>query len=146
MPDIPLDALHHWDVLVVDDDEDSLYIVQYVLNLYGARAHTTTDGIEALKIARYLRPRLIISDLSMPQFDGWLLAKKLKEDPMTAHIPIIALTAFARIYDRERLFQVGFHNYLNKPLIIGTFMQDLLSLLVNAPGIGEEIAPYFSRQ
>lgn len=139
MIDIPRDLLSEWNIVVIDDEEDSLMVAQIVLSEYGARIHTASDGAEGLKVIRRVRPRFIISDLSMPVLDGWGLIKTMQSDPLLREIPAIALTAHAMIGDRERAVAAGFHNYLTKPLTVETFMHDLVKLLVDIPELSDEL-------
>jgi len=133
------DILQNWKVVVVDDEPDSLEVAVRILRHYGADVHTATNGKEGIETVRSLRPRLVISDLSMPEMDGWGMLKELKEDRTTLEIPIIALTAHAMVGDRERAIMAGFHNYLTKPLTPSTFMKDLLVLLMDIPAFAREL-------
>jgi CheY-like chemotaxis protein len=139
MSKIPLDLLAGWDVVVVEDEEDSLEVARYILDFYGARVHVGRNGQEGLAVIRSIRPKFVICDLSMPIMDGWELLRLLKEDISTREIPVIALTAHAMIGDRERAIAVGFHNYLTKPLTALTFMDQLLRLLLDIPILSEQL-------
>ena len=139
MQDISKNVLEGWDVVVVDDEEDSLEVAEIILLAYGANVYTASDGKEALEIVRTVKPRLIISDLSMPVMDGWSLIYTLKKDRGLAEIPIIALTAHAMVGDRERAIAAGFHNYLTKPLTVSTFMRDLVNLLIEIPDLAKHL-------
>ncbi len=130
---IPRTILKEWDVLVVDDEPDSLEVAQRILRHYGADVRTATNGQEALTETKKKRPKLIISDISMPILDGWGLIYELKRERAFMEIPVIALTAHAMTGDRERAISAGFHNYLTKPLTPVTFMRDLLILLTAIP-------------
>jgi CheY-like chemotaxis protein len=127
------DLLAGWPVLVVEDEPDSLEVAERILRFYGATVHTATNGKEGLEAARRLLPRFILSDLSMPEMDGWEMLFELKQDRATLDIPVIALTAHAMKGDRERAITAGFHNYLTKPLNPATFMSDVVKLLDNVP-------------
>jgi len=81
-------------ILVAEDDPDNRCIVVKVLTLEGYQTVATDDGRSALALARRERPDLIVMDLGMPGMDGWEAARRLKADPQTADIPIIALTAW----------------------------------------------------
>lgn len=85
-------------------------------------------------------PKFIISDIAMPVMDGWEMADKLKANPHTQHIPIIALTAYSDAEDRKMAMSKGFHNYLPKPLRPGILMSQILILLEDAENVGSEIA------
>jgi len=140
MNHIPRDLLNDWVVVVIDDEEDSLEVAEVILDAYGALLYTARNGSEGLNVIRRVRPRLVISDLSMPVMDGWGLIYELKHDTSLTHIPCIALTAHAMIGDRERAINAGFHNYLTKPLTVETFLQDLVHVIVEIP----ELAEYLS--
>jgi CheY-like chemotaxis protein len=137
MQHIPQDLLADWDVVVVDDEEDSLEVAEIILLEYGANVYTAFNGEEGLQVAREANPRFVISDLSMPVMDGWGFINAMKADGMLAEIPVIALTAHAMLGDRERAVAAGFHNYLTKPLTVDTFMADLVKLLIDIPELVE---------
>ena len=102
-------------ILVVEDDEDNRRIVVKVLTTAGHRTLEAPDGQTAITLARQEHPDLIIMDLALPGMDGWEASRRLKADPKTADIPIIALTAFAMRGDEERAREAGCDGYLSKP-------------------------------
>lgn len=102
-------------ILVVEDDTDNRKIVVKVLVSEGYELLEASDGASALAVARRERPDLIVMDLALPGMDGWEAARRLKADPGTADIPIVALTAFAMRGDEERARQAGCDGYLSKP-------------------------------
>ena len=102
-------------VLVVEDDPDNLGMVVKVLTVEGYAILEACDGASAVAVARREHPDLIIMDLGMPGMDGWEASRRLKADPETADIPIIALTAFAMRGDEERAREAGCDGYLSKP-------------------------------
>lgn len=123
----------HWRVLIVDDEPDSLEVARRVLEFHGAKVLIATNGRDALEIVRRAAPTMILSDLSMPQMDGWELLYQLQNDPHTSTIPVVALTAHAMSGDRERAIGAGFHYYLTKPFSPRTFLDDLLKLFAERP-------------
>jgi CheY-like chemotaxis protein len=137
---IPPDLLKGWDIVVVDDEPDSLEVARFILDFYGANVHTAVNGQEGVALIGQVIPRFIISDLSMPHMDGWELLRAVRSNPHTMHIPVIALTAHAMRGDRERAIAAGFHNYLTKPLTANTFMDELLTLLLAIPQLSEHLA------
>jgi CheY-like chemotaxis protein len=139
-PAIRRDILQNWTVVVVDDEPDSLEVAVRILRHYGADVQTAVNGADGLNQIRSIRPKLVISDLSMPEMDGWGMLGELKLDRTTMEIPVIALTAHAMVGDRERAIMAGFHNYLTKPLTPATFMKDLLVLLTDIPAFAHEFA------
>ncbi len=133
------DILKGWNVLIADDEPDSLEVATRILRYYGANVTTAGNGQEALDLVVKAAPRFIISDLSMPVVDGWGLLYELKKNPDTADIPVIALTAHSMTGDRQRAVDAGFHNYLVKPLTAANFMRDLLQLLMAEPSLAPEL-------
>ena len=134
---IPTTLLQDWVIVVIDDEPDSLEVARYILDFYGADVHTATNGAEGSELVNDVKPRFVISDLSMPEMDGWEFLNTLKSTTRIQDIPVIALTAHAMRGDRERAMGAGFHNYLTKPLTPETFIDELLALLLDIPELGE---------
>jgi len=103
-------------VLVVDDHDLNRELAREVLERRGCRVLLARDGEEGIARARQDHPQLVLRDLAMPRKDGFAVARELKSDPATAHIPLVALTALAMRGDDERVLQAGFDGYLPKPL------------------------------
>lgn len=138
---IPRDLLQGWSVVIIDDEPDSLELARYILNFYGADVYTATNGEEGLTVVQEVKPRFVISDLSMPEVDGWGFLSRLRESETdVANTPVIALTAHAMRGDRERAVLAGFQSYLTKPLTANTFMDELLRLLLNIPELSDYLA------
>lgn len=133
------DLLQGWNVVVVDDEDDSLLLAELMLTEYGATVYTAIDGKEGLDVISRVRPKFVLSDLSMPVLDGWGLINAMQDDVALKEIPVIALTAHAMMGDRERAVAAGFHNYLTKPLTVDTFMKDLVKLLVDVPELASAL-------
>jgi CheY-like chemotaxis protein len=128
-----------WRVVVVDDEEDSQMVATMMLQMAGAEVLTANNGREGLSVIRSSRPHLVISDLSMPELDGWGMMRELNMDRTTIDIPVIALTAHAMVGDRERAIQAGFTNYITKPLDPEKFLGQLANLVSAVPGLREMI-------
>lgn len=137
MSNISPDVLKDWDVVVIDDEPDSLEVARFILDFYGANVHTAVNGKDGISLVEEVKPRFVISDLSMPEMDGWEFISTLKLTPHMQDIPVIALTAHAMKGDRERAVAAGFHNYLTKPLTASTFMDNLLILLLDIPQLSQ---------
>ncbi|MBD2103135.1 response regulator [Leptolyngbya sp. FACHB-261] len=102
-------------VLVVDDDEDNRLLSIHILELLGYICISADNGHTALELSQQHRPALILLDVAMPGMDGLAVVDRLKQNPQTATIPVIALTAMAMVGDRERILRAGFDDYLSKP-------------------------------
>jgi CheY-like chemotaxis protein len=138
MAELPRTLFNGWDIVAIDDEEDSLSVIEVILTEYGARVHTASGGEEGLNLIRSVRPKFVISDLSMPGLDGWDLIREMKRDPALKDIPAIALTAHAMVGDREQTLAAGFHNYLTKPLNVDTFIHDVRKVLIDIPVLAEQ--------
>jgi PAS domain S-box-containing protein len=104
-------------ILVVDDQPDERSLLSAVLGSRGASVTAAASADEALRIIGGLAPAVVISDLAMPEKDGYELLRELRRtQPALAGVPVIALTAHARTEDRERAFREGFERYLSKPV------------------------------
>jgi len=136
---IPRDLLRGWTVVAVDDEPDSLEVATRILRYYSATVITATNGREGLAQALEHRPKLIVTDISMPVADGWEFIYELKHNIRTRDIHAIALTAHAMVGDRERAIAAGFDNYITKPLTAANFMRDLLRILMDIPVFSEEL-------
>jgi CheY-like chemotaxis protein len=128
-----------WTILVIDDEPDSIKLLELLLARTGAAVISAVNGAEGLRLAREHLPKLILSDLSMPEMSGWAFVEALRADAQLAHIPVIALTAHAMSGDREKVLGAGFQNYLTKPLKPRTFNDDLVALLMQIPELAREI-------
>jgi CheY-like chemotaxis protein len=103
-------------ILLVEDNEDNRIIYSTVLRHTGYDVVEALDGVQAIALARSVRPDLILMDISIPEIDGWEATRILRQDAGTRDIPIVALTAHALADDRERATLVGFTSYLAKPI------------------------------
>lgn len=129
------DYLSQTKILVVDDDPDSLEVAETLLGFCGATVLTATNGQEGYELAVSHQPQFIISDLSMPDVNGWELLELLNRDMQTQHIPVVALTAHALVGDREKAIQAGFVNYLTKPINPLTFSHNMLRMIAETPAL-----------
>ncbi len=122
--------LKTWTILIVDDEPDNLEVIAQSLDFFGATVKTAKDGLLGLKLLETYEANLILLDLSMPNMDGWQMRAKVKENPQTSQIPVIALTAHAMAGDRERALEAGFDGYLTKPVNVPTLVSDVKKVLV----------------
>jgi PAS domain S-box-containing protein len=111
-------ALEGTCILVVDDSSETTDMLSKLLEMDGAEVHTARGGTEALAIARKSEFDLVISDISMPEMDGYQLLQELRQLPQMANVPALALTGFGRVSDIDRAHRVGFTKHFTKPLDI----------------------------
>jgi CheY-like chemotaxis protein len=104
-------------VLVVDDFHDNREMYLQYLSFAGYRVAEAVDGEDALDKARGLLPDVIVMDLSLPRLDGWEATRRLKKDPLTAAIPVIALTGHAMGGHAEGAIEAGCDAFVTKPCV-----------------------------
>ncbi len=103
-------------VLVVDDNLTNLKLIEYLLRSKGYDVCTALDAESALQAVRSRQPHLVLMDLQLPGMDGLELTRRLKSDPATRHIVILAVTAYAMKGDEERARKAGCDGYIPKPI------------------------------
>jgi PAS domain S-box-containing protein len=108
------DVLRDRVVLVVEDHDDTRDLTLHVLQDAGARVLSASTVQEALDRVSHLKPDAIVADLGLPAEDGYTLLDRLRK--MYGHVPAIAVTAYARMYDRDRALAAGFQDYVVKPI------------------------------
>lgn len=119
-------------ILIADDYEDNLELLRLLLVAADYSVIEARNGAECLKLAKKMRPDLIMVDLSMPILDGWEMFRALKADEHTASILCIAVTAHGDT-DRDRALQAGFNAYLSKPFRGAELLETVAKLLSSAP-------------
>jgi len=119
-----LDGVH---VLVVDDDPDSLEVLTSLLQMHGARVTSTSAAAEAVRVVQRERPDLLISDIAMPDHDGYWLLEQVRRLPADrgGDVTAIALSAFASATARERALAAGFKAHVTKPLTAETLLEQI---------------------
>jgi two-component system cell cycle response regulator len=116
-------------ILVIEDNQANLDLMAYLIKSFGHTPLGAGDGEEGLEVARRETPDLIICDIQLPKMDGYGVVKQLKSHPALSKIPIIAVTAFAMVGDREGILKAGFDGYISKPIDPGTFIAQVEALL-----------------
>jgi len=121
-------------VLLVDDSPDARAIYGEYLRFAGFRVVTADNGEEALAAAHSEWPAVILMDLAMPRMDGWEAIRRLRADPLTAEIPIVALSAFAFTEGPERARAAGADMCLSKPCLPPQVARVVRAMLGTARG------------
>jgi CheY-like chemotaxis protein len=120
-------------ILLADDHEDNRLALLTVLAREGYLTLGAANGREAVEAAREHLPDLVLMDLAMPVMDGRQAMLRLKEDPRTAHIPVVVLTAMALSVDRDRLVAEGFAELLTKPCMPPHLLKEVRRM-IGPPG------------
>ncbi|HEY9722463.1 MAG TPA: response regulator [Oscillatoriaceae cyanobacterium] len=116
-------------ILLVEDVEDNRELARFLLESEGYAVVEAHDGQEALERAGSQPFALVLMDLSLPVLDGWEAARRLRANPETAKLPIVALTAHAMSGDESRVLQAGFDGYIPKPIDLTSFAQTVAHFL-----------------
>jgi CheY-like chemotaxis protein len=117
-------------VLIVDDFEDNRAMYAEYLRYAGLDVVEAKDGAEAIEMARTELPDLIVMDLSLPVIDGWEATRRIKRDPLTREIPIIALTGHALEGHSQGAREAGCEGFLAKPCLPDKLLDTVNELLV----------------
>jgi len=116
-------------ILVVEDNVFNRDLIQRFLEPEGFDVVVATDGADGLARAVADKPDLVLMDMSLPVVDGWEATRRMKADPATARIPVIALTAHAMLGDREKALDAGCDDYDTKPIDIERLLSKIRALL-----------------
>ena len=116
-------------ILIVEDDPSNRMLLRDVLQHDGYETLEAANGEDALQLALAHVPDLILMDIQMPVMDGTTAVRKLKQDPRTNRIPVIALTALAMDGDEDTAFEAGYNGYITKPIDIHLFLETVSSYL-----------------
>ena len=116
-------------ILIVEDNPQSLELMTYLLGAAGHNVHTAQTGVQALRVARAHEVDLILLDLQLPDLDGDQVLKALRGQDRYAETKIVAVTAVAMVGDRERTLTAGFDHYVPKPINPRTFVSEIESWL-----------------
>jgi two-component system, cell cycle response regulator DivK len=119
-------------VLIVEDNELNMKLFHDLLDSQGYQTLQTREGLQAMALARQHMPDLILMDIQLPEISGLEVTKWLKDDEELAHIPVIAVTAFAMKGDEERIRQGGCEAYISKPISVMHFL-DTVKKHLNQP-------------
>ncbi|MFA6904386.1 MAG: ATP-binding protein [Gallionellaceae bacterium] len=121
-------APRNYTVLYVEDNPANLMLVEQIISSHAhIRMLGAHDGKQGLVLARALLPDVILLDINLPDIGGLEVLKRLREDPTTSHIQVVALSAKAMLHDRENALRAGFMHYLTKPIKINELMAALES-------------------
>ena len=112
-------------ILIIEDNEQNLYLSTFILKTHGYEVVQARDGREGIEIADKIKPILILLDIQLPVMDGYAVAKALRSNTDLADIPIVAVTSYAMAGDRERTLEAGCTGYIEKPINPDTFMSEV---------------------
>jgi CheY-like chemotaxis protein len=126
-------------ILVIEDNDQNLYLATFLLEKSGFAIVPARSGKEGIELASRIRPDLIVLDIQLPEMDGYAVARELKKHPALRNVPIVAVTSYAMVGDRERTLEAGCDGYIEKPVNPDTFASEIgKHLPARPPGGGPQ--------
>jgi two-component system cell cycle response regulator DivK len=116
-------------ILVIEDNPSNAKLAVFLLTRAGHEVHSVPDAEEGLRLAQAERPDLVIMDVQLPGIDGLTATRRLRADPATRALKVLALTAFAMKGDEQKIMDAGCDDYLAKPYQYGDLLQRVEALL-----------------
>lgn len=111
--------------LLIEDNEQNRYLTTFLLTKQGHEVISADSGPQGLELAERIQPDLILLDIQLPEMDGYEVAAALKSRPSVKDIPIVAVTSYAMVGDRERILAAGAVGYIEKPINPATFVAEV---------------------
>jgi len=112
-------------ILLIEDNEQNRYLATFLLEKSGHRVVSAPDGARGIELARELLPDIVLLDIQLPTMDGYAVARALRGLNGLATTPIIAVTSYAMVGDREKAIEAGCTGYLEKPIHPETFVSEI---------------------
>jgi CheY-like chemotaxis protein len=116
-------------LLVIEDNRDNIALMDYLLRAHGYNPLLASNGEDGVRLAAEQRPDLILLDIQMPGMDGYQTAAAIRREVGLEATPIIAVTSFAMVGDREKTLASGFDGYLSKPIVPESFVSEIEQFL-----------------
>ncbi len=116
-------------LLIIEDNEQNLYMMRFLLEMNGFSVIGAEDGRKGIEMALTCAPLAILLDIQLPEMDGYAVAAELKKHPRLDRIPIIAVTSYAMVGDRENILAAGATGYIEKPINPETFVAEIMQYL-----------------
>lgn len=112
-------------VLLIEDHEQNRYLATFLLEKHGFEVVTASEGPTGIELAQKVKPALILLDIQLPIMDGYTVARELRKIPALRETPIVAVTSYAMVGDREKSLAAGCNGYLEKPINPDTFVMEI---------------------
>jgi two-component system cell cycle response regulator DivK len=120
-------------ILLIEDNEQNCYLMTFLLESHHFKVVVATDGLSGIKLAEEIMPDLILLDIQLPTMDGYAVASALRSVVPLQKIPIVAVTSYAMVGDREKCLAAGCNGYIEKPINPETFVGEILPFLPSVP-------------
>jgi two-component system, cell cycle response regulator DivK len=112
-------------ILLIEDNENNRYLTTFLLQKYDYQVFQAVDGQSGIKMVQQIKPDLILLDIQLPEMDGYAVAQELTRHQGMQDVPIIAVTSYAMVGDRERILAAGCAGYIEKPINPETFVSEI---------------------
>jgi len=120
-------------LLIIEDNEQNFYMMRFLLEKNGFTVIGAENGRKGIDEALRHRPQAVLLDIQLPEMDGYAVAAELKKHPELKGVPIIAVTSYAMVGDRERILAAGATGYIEKPINPETFVAEIIGYLPGDP-------------
>lgn len=121
-------------ILLIEDNEQNRYLATFLLERHGYQVDSAADGAEGVRAAAANPPDIILLDIQLPQMDGHAVARALRALPALDATPIIAVTSYAMVGDREKSLEAGCDGYIEKPIDPDTFVDTIRRMVDSVRG------------
>ena len=121
-------------LLIIEDNEQNLYLMRFLLERHGFDIIGAEDGRKGIEMALSCDPLAILLDIQLPEMDGYAVAAELKKHQNLTKVPIIAVTSYAMVGDREQILAAGATGYIEKPIDPETFVAEIIQYLPKGQG------------
>ncbi len=122
-------------VLLIEDNEQNRYLTTFLLERNGYTVVTAVDGPNGISVASRRAPDIVLLDIQLPAMDGYTVAARLRETEALRETPIIAVTSYAMVGDREKALAAGCTGYIEKPINPETFIAEVESIACVKDGL-----------
>jgi CheY-like chemotaxis protein len=119
-------------VVIIEDNEQNLYLMRFLLEKNGFAVREARDGSQGLALAKEANPDLILLDIQLPDMDGYAVARGLRKQEGQRETPIIVVTSYAMVGDREKALAAGATGYIEKPINPDIFIEQLRAHVPNS--------------
>lgn len=116
-------------ILVIEDNEYNLYLIKFILEKNGYQVIEAREGLKGVELAIKEKPDLIILDIQLPDINGLEAAQRIRASEIDNKVPIVAVTSYAMVGDREKMLAAGCTGYIEKPINPDTFLAEIEKFL-----------------
>ncbi|MES2944791.1 MAG: response regulator [Pseudomonadota bacterium] len=115
-------------ILLIEDNEQNSYLLTFLLEQHGYEVVAASDGFSGMEMARTLEPVMVLLDIQLPRMDGYAVARALRQMDALQSIPIVAVTSYAMVGDKEKCLAAGCNGYIEKPIDPETFVREIQAI------------------